>query len=68
MTSETPRHSVSVPGVVARPEDGKVLVIERADDGRRVPQAASWSWTKHRSSAWCGKYGKRLESRSSRFA
>ncbi|RKS06698.1 mutator protein MutT [Nocardiopsis sp. Huas11] len=37
MTSETPRHSVSVTGVVVRPEDGKVLVIKRADDGRWVP-------------------------------
>lgn len=30
-------HSVSVSGIVVRPEDGKVLVIQRADDGRRVP-------------------------------
>ncbi|WP_304452650.1 NUDIX hydrolase [Nocardiopsis sp. YSL2] len=37
MTEETPRHSVSVTGVVVRPEDGKVLVIKRADDGRWVP-------------------------------
>ncbi|WP_084737619.1 NUDIX hydrolase [Nocardiopsis flavescens] len=37
MTSGTPRHSVSVTGVVVRPEDGKVLVIKRADDGRWVP-------------------------------
>lgn len=37
MTKETPRHSVSVTGVVIRPEDGKVLVIKRADDGRWVP-------------------------------
>ncbi|WP_081748657.1 NUDIX hydrolase [Nocardiopsis sp. CNT312] len=37
MTKEMPRHSVSVTGVVVRPEDGKVLVIKRADDGRWVP-------------------------------
>ncbi|MEV2278889.1 NUDIX domain-containing protein [Nocardiopsis sp. NPDC049922] len=37
MTSELPRHSVSVTGVVVRPTDGKVLVIKRADDGRWVP-------------------------------
>ncbi|MFE6305610.1 NUDIX hydrolase [Nocardiopsis sp. NPDC057823] len=37
MNSETPRHSVSVTGVVVRPEDGKVLVIKRTDDGRWVP-------------------------------
>ncbi|WP_174545768.1 NUDIX hydrolase [Nocardiopsis dassonvillei] len=37
MTSEMPRHSVSVTGVVVRPEDGKVLVIKRTDDGRWVP-------------------------------
>lgn len=37
MTEETPRHSVSVTGIVIRPEDGKVLVIKRADDGRWVP-------------------------------
>ncbi|MFE1399234.1 NUDIX hydrolase [Nocardiopsis dassonvillei] len=37
MTEETPRHSVSVTGVVIRPDDGKVLVIKRADDGRWVP-------------------------------
>lgn len=30
-------HSVSVSGIVVRPEDGKVLVIQRADDGRWVP-------------------------------
>ena len=30
-------HSVSVSGIVVRPEDGKVLVIRRADDGRWVP-------------------------------
>ncbi|MEE2036113.1 NUDIX domain-containing protein [Nocardiopsis sp. CT-R113] len=37
MTEETPRHSVSVTGVVIRPDDGKVLVIKRSDDGRWVP-------------------------------
>lgn len=30
-------HSVSVSGIVVRPEDGKVLLIQRADDGRWVP-------------------------------
>ncbi|MFB8763766.1 NUDIX hydrolase [Nocardiopsis alba] len=30
-------HSVSVSGIVLRPGDGKVLVIQRADDGRWVP-------------------------------
>jgi ADP-ribose pyrophosphatase YjhB (NUDIX family) len=30
-------HSVSITGVVIRPEDGRVLVIKRADDGRWVP-------------------------------
>ncbi|MES0835887.1 NUDIX hydrolase [Nocardiopsis tropica] len=35
--SASPLHSVSVTGVVIRPEDGKVLVIKRADDGRWVP-------------------------------
>lgn len=30
-------HSVSVTGVVVRPDDGRVLVIQRADDGRWVP-------------------------------
>lgn len=34
---ENPRHSVSVTGVVIRPEDGRVLVIKRSDDGRWVP-------------------------------
>ncbi|MFC9088223.1 NUDIX hydrolase [Nocardiopsis dassonvillei] len=33
----SPVHSVSVTGVVIRPEDGRVLVIKRADDGRWVP-------------------------------
>lgn len=37
MTEEMPRHSVSVTGVVIRPEDGKVLVIKRTDDSRWVP-------------------------------
>ncbi|GAB3452648.1 NUDIX domain-containing protein [Streptomonospora sediminis] len=36
MSEELPRHSVSVTGVVVR-DDGKVLVIKRADDGRWVP-------------------------------
>jgi 8-oxo-dGTP pyrophosphatase MutT (NUDIX family) len=36
MTSELPRHSVSVTGVVQRP-DGRILAIKRADDGRWVP-------------------------------
>jgi ADP-ribose pyrophosphatase YjhB (NUDIX family) len=30
-------HSVSVSAIVVRPEDGKVLVIQRADDERWVP-------------------------------
>jgi 8-oxo-dGTP diphosphatase len=33
---ELPRHSVSVTGVVFR-DDGRVLAIQRADDGRWVP-------------------------------
>jgi 8-oxo-dGTP diphosphatase len=33
---ELPRHSVSVTGVVFR-DDGKVLAIQRCDDGRWVP-------------------------------
>lgn len=37
MSSELPRHSVSVTGVVIRPSDGKVLIIKRMDDGRWVP-------------------------------
>ncbi|MEV4672142.1 NUDIX domain-containing protein [Actinomadura sp. NPDC049382] len=36
MTGDLPRHSVSVTGVVVR-EDGRVLAIQRADDGRWVP-------------------------------
>lgn len=36
MTGGLPRHSVSVTGVVIR-EDGRVLAIQRADDGRWVP-------------------------------
>src|SRR5690625_930395 len=36
MDGDTPQHSVSVTGVVVRP-DGRVLVIQRADDGRWVP-------------------------------
>jgi 8-oxo-dGTP diphosphatase len=32
----TPRHSVSVTGIVVSP-DGKILVIKRRDDGRWVP-------------------------------
>lgn len=36
MDGETAQHSVSVTGVVVRP-DGRVLVIKRADDGRWVP-------------------------------
>lgn len=36
MTDELTRHSVSVTGIVVR-EDGRVLVIQRADDGRWVP-------------------------------
>jgi ADP-ribose pyrophosphatase YjhB (NUDIX family) len=36
VSEELPRHSVSVTGVVVR-DDGKVLVIKRADDGRWVP-------------------------------
>jgi 8-oxo-dGTP diphosphatase len=34
--SELPRHSVSVTGVVVR-DDGSILAIKRADDGRWVP-------------------------------
>jgi 8-oxo-dGTP diphosphatase len=34
--SNVPRHSVSVTGVVVR-EDGQILAIKRADDGRWVP-------------------------------
>lgn len=37
MSGEMPRHSVSVTGVVVRPTDGRVLVIQRVDDGRWVP-------------------------------
>ncbi|RNL83565.1 NUDIX hydrolase [Halostreptopolyspora alba] len=37
MSNDLPRHSVSVTGIVIRLEDGKVLVIKRADDGRWVP-------------------------------
>lgn len=37
MMSDGVLHSVSVSGIVVRPEDGKVLVIQRADDGRWVP-------------------------------
>jgi 8-oxo-dGTP pyrophosphatase MutT (NUDIX family) len=33
---ELPRHSVSVTGIVLR-DDGRVLVIQRSDDGRWVP-------------------------------
>jgi 8-oxo-dGTP pyrophosphatase MutT (NUDIX family) len=33
---ELPRHSVSVTGIVIR-EDGRVLAIQRNDDGRWVP-------------------------------
>jgi 8-oxo-dGTP diphosphatase len=33
---ELPRHSVSVTGIVFR-DDGRVLAIQRADDGRWVP-------------------------------
>jgi len=33
---ELPRHSVSVSGIVVR-DDGRVLAIKRADDGRWVP-------------------------------
>jgi len=36
MMNDLPRHSVSVTGVVVRP-DGLVLAIKRADDGRWVP-------------------------------
>ncbi|GAA3746629.1 NUDIX hydrolase [Salinactinospora qingdaonensis] len=35
--STDPLHSVSVTGIVVRPDDGQVLVIKRADDGRWVP-------------------------------
>ena len=34
--TQLPRHSVSVTGVVFR-EDGRVLAIQRSDDGRWVP-------------------------------
>lgn len=34
--TELPRHSVSVTGIVFR-EDGRVLAIQRCDDGRWVP-------------------------------
>ena len=34
--TDLPRHSVSVTGVVMR-EDGLILAIKRADDGRWVP-------------------------------
>jgi 8-oxo-dGTP diphosphatase len=33
---ELPRHSVSVTGIVVR-NDGRVLAIQRQDDGRWVP-------------------------------
>jgi len=33
---DLPRHSVSVPGIVVR-NDGRVLAIQRQDDGRWVP-------------------------------
>jgi 8-oxo-dGTP diphosphatase len=36
VTPDLPRHSVSVTGVVVR-DDGCVLAIKRADDGRWVP-------------------------------
>lgn len=36
MTSDMPRHSVSVTGIVFR-DDGRVLAIQRCDDGRWVP-------------------------------
>jgi 8-oxo-dGTP diphosphatase len=36
MMNDFPRHSVSVTGVVVRP-DGLILAIKRADDGRWVP-------------------------------
>jgi ADP-ribose pyrophosphatase YjhB (NUDIX family) len=36
MMNDSPRHSVSVTGVVVRP-DGLILAIKRADDGRWVP-------------------------------
>jgi 8-oxo-dGTP diphosphatase len=35
-TTELPRHSVSVTGIVFR-DDGRVLAIQRCDDGRWVP-------------------------------
>ena len=35
--NSAPLHSVSVTGIVIRPDDGHVLVIKRADDGRWVP-------------------------------
>jgi 8-oxo-dGTP diphosphatase len=34
--AELPRHSVSVTGIVVR-DDGRVLAIQRCDDGRWVP-------------------------------
>ncbi|MFC4051186.1 NUDIX hydrolase [Actinomadura syzygii] len=36
MSADLPRHSVSVSGIVRRP-DGCILAIKRADDGRWVP-------------------------------
>ena len=38
--TELPRHSVSVTWVVFR-DDGRVLAIQRSDDGRWVPPVAS---------------------------
>lgn len=36
---DAPRHSVSVTAVVTR-DDGRVLIIKRADDGRWVPPSS----------------------------
>jgi ADP-ribose pyrophosphatase YjhB (NUDIX family) len=35
--STSPLHSVSVSAIVLHPEDGRVLMIKRADNGRWVP-------------------------------
>ncbi|RKS08107.1 NUDIX domain-containing protein [Nocardiopsis sp. Huas11] len=34
---ELPLHSVSVTGIVPHPDDGRILMIKRADNGRWVP-------------------------------
>ena len=58
----TPKHSVSVAGIVVR-DDDRVLVIKRDDNGHWEAQAASWSSTNHSRTAFDARCWRRPDLR-----